>query len=112
MEKLAPYLILLLFVSIPILQFILYIRIDSNKIKKSKSFITIIILFIYFLFPFLINFLQNQREVISDSKYIETKCLLPVVSLFLGLWIMGLIITLITSIFYIIYRGISNKIKT
>ena len=104
--------IIIFFILITLLQIYLYRRVDNKKLNKNKSFVTFVILCVYFLFPFIMNFIIEQKEVVSNSNYIETKCLLPIVSLFLGLWIFGLIITIITATFYFIYKKIEQKKKS
>ncbi|POS00562.1 hypothetical protein Q361_1593 [Flavobacterium croceum DSM 17960] len=99
MDKIINYLILFLIILMPFIQLILYIKIDSNKLKVKKSIILILALLIYFLIPFIINFLQPIKN---------PKCLLPIVSLFLGIWIVGLILTLSVEILYFIYRKLKK----
>ena len=90
------------------LQIYLYVCVDNKKITKSKTFITLMILGVYFLLPFIINFAIKQNKVVSDPNYIETNCLLPVVSLFVGLWLFGFVLTVITAFIYSVYKKISK----
>lgn len=102
--------IIIFFLLITVLQIYLYKCVDNKKLNKSKSFVTLVILLIYFLFPFIMNLIIEKKEAMPNSNYIETKkCLLPLVSLFLGLWIVGLILTIITSIFYTLYKKKQQK---
>jgi hypothetical protein len=92
MEKIISSLIYVL----PILQIFSYLYIDYKKIKFRKRYIISFILLIYFILPYIVNNLEQR----------EQGCLLPVISLYGAIWLIGIFFTAITHLVYIILKRI------
>ena len=96
MEKIAFYLTYLL----PIIQIILYSYVDHKKFKKRKRYVYSSILLIYFLIPFVISHYSKNKN----------GCLLPVISMYGAIWLIGICFTTTAHLIYVVFKMIKKKI--
>ena len=86
--------------TLPILQISLYLFIDFKKIKVEKKYIFLTIFLAYILIPFIVNYSSTNEK--------EKGCLLPVISMFGAIWIIGISFTTITHLIYLVYKKLKS----
>lgn len=92
MERIAFYMIYIL----PVLQILLYLHTDTKKVRYGKLYVFLAILVTYFCIPFVVDYFSPNKN----------GCLLPVISMFCGIWIIGICFTCITHLLYMAFKKI------